>query len=144
MSVELDGWTAFKAAITGNTALVAYYKTWRPYRTAFQFQPAQHPVLMAWPESILSDAYLAFPKRKKVELKIVVSGIVKVDGELIENELLHFDALIKNALETDIKLGGKAIIINISDSKFTGLSEGVALVQIVFTITLPILTAGSR
>jgi hypothetical protein len=47
-------------------------------------------------------------------------------------------------VETDITLGGKAIILNIGESKFQGISEGVGLLQVVATITLPILTAGSR
>lgn len=144
MAAELDAWTAFKAACTGSATLAAYVRTFRMFRTAFQFQPAQHPVLMAWPENIPSDIYFTFPKRKKVELRIVITGIVMQTGEALENELLHFDALIKNAAETDITLGGKAIILNMGETKFQGISEGVAILQTVATITLPILTAGSR
>ena len=144
MSVELDAWAAFKTACTGSVTLAAYVKTFKFYRTAEQFQPAQHPVLMAWVDSIPNDNYFEFPKRKKVELKIILNGLIMQTGNSLEDELLHYDALIKNAAETDITLGGKAIITNIGASGFHGLSEGVVLVQIPAIITLPIITAGNR
>jgi hypothetical protein len=144
MAYELDCWTAFKAALQADTTLSAYVKTWRLFRTAQIFQPIQHPVLMAWPESIPSDAYISFPKRKKVELNIVLTGIVQGVGDAVEDELLHFDAMVKNAMEADIRLGGKATIANCSTSTFRGLSEGVTAFQFVATLTLPFLTAGAR
>jgi hypothetical protein len=144
MAEELNAWIALKTACTGSATLAAYVKTFRFFRTAFQFQPNQHPVLMAWPDSIPSDAYISFPKRKKVELEVILSGIIMATGDALETELLKYDALIKNAAETDITLGGKAIIANIGSTKFAGLSEGVALLQVPVIITIPLLTAGSR
>jgi hypothetical protein len=144
MANELNCWTAFKTACTGSATLAAYVKLFRWFRTAFIFQPAQHPVFMAWPENIPEDNYISFPKRKQVVLQVIITGIVMQTGDALENELLNYDALIKNAAETDITLGGKAIITNMGETIFRGLSEGVALLQLPVKITLPHLTAGSR
>jgi hypothetical protein len=144
MAYELDAWTALKTACTSSATLAAYVRTFRFFRSAFQFDVNLCPVLMAWPVGVPDDVYYTFPKRKKVELRVVFTGIVKGAGDARENELLKFDALIKNAAETDITLNGKAIILNMSESTFHGLDEDTSMLQTMATITIPILTAGSR
>jgi hypothetical protein len=142
---ELNGWIAIKDAFRNSATLTAYVKSFVFYDAQARiFQPGEHPVLMAWPASIPNDDFRCFPKRKLVTIQIIVTGVIVGTGEALINELLHFDALIKNAAETDITLGGKAIIVNIGKSTFHGLSEGVAMVQIPALITLPLLTAGNR
>ena len=144
MSIELAAWTAIKTALKSSAVLAPFVKTFRFYRTAFQFDPKQHPILMAWPESIDDNKFIGIPKRKIPDLTIVLTGIVMAQGEALEDTLLQFDELIKNAIETDLQLGGAATIAKINRTEFHGLSEGVAMLQITVPITTNILTAGSR
>jgi len=146
MSVELDAWTAFKTASSNSATLAAYAKTFIYGRKPFIFSPAEHPVFMAWPHRIPEDNYFTFPKRKMVKLEIVICGIIKnSDVNTREDEILKYDAIIKNAIENDITLGGKAIITNLGSTSLAGImNEDTVVLQIPAIITLPILTAGNR
>lgn len=145
MSIQLDAWTAFKTAITSSTLLTSYVKTFKFYGATFQSaQTDLLPMLVCWPRAIPNDQWFAMPKRKLVKMEVLLQGIIFQNFDAIANELISFDELIKNAAESDIRLGGKAIITAAESSTFHFLDENVGLVQIPVKITMPILTAGNR
>ena len=145
MSVQRDAWTALKSQMSGDTALAAYTKRFKFNRQEEIFQAGFFPILVVFPISIVNEEYIGIPKQKIAKLTINVFGkVASESGDTLEEEMLHYDELIKNAIEKNLQLTDKAIICNIGDSELAYLDKEHAETNFRIVITLPRFTAGSR
>lgn len=148
MGVELAAWTAFKAQLTGDTALATYTNSFKFNRQAKTFNVGDMPILLAYPSSDSDDNFLGgMPKRKFVNLDVEVFGkchLTTSDADDLENAIITYNELIKNAIEKDLQLSDNANIVNVGNSVFSWLSDYEAEVKIVVKIQSKRFVAGSR
>jgi hypothetical protein len=143
--VERDGWSQFKTQLQADVNLAAYVTKFKFNRIAEQVQENAFPLLVAFVSKAIDEEYSTVPLRKFTTLQIIVSGKIKSSGDTVESELLKFDEYIKNAIESDIQLGGKGTIVHMGDSEFNYLNDdGIAEVNITVNLKLVQFLAGSR
>ena len=145
MSVQIDAWTALKTQMQADTTLAAYVKRFKFNRQEEIFKQAFFPLLIAYPLTITEEEYIGIPKQKITKMNITVfCKVYNPSGDLLENNMLIFDALAKNSIESNLQLTDKALICNIGDSTFSYLDKEYAESNFSIDITLPRFTAGSR
>lgn len=145
MSVQQDIWTQFKTQVSGNATLAAYVSTFK-----FNNQPAildnsAYPMVHCFVTKIENEIHQAIPKRKFIDMRISCAG--KIKNETPDNvlgEVLKLDEYIKNAIESNLTLSGKATFINIGDSEIRYLDDKFAESVFEVIIKSPLFTAGSR
>lgn len=145
MSIQQDAWSAFKTQVGGDTTLTAYKKRYKWNRQEEIFKPGDFPLLIAFPINTVTEEHIGIPKQKLVDLKInIFCKVHSPSGDTLESEMLKFDEIVKNAIEKDLLLGGKAIDIKVGDSEFAYLDKEYAESNFRVDIKLPRFTAGSR
>jgi len=85
------------------------------------------------------EEYLGVPKKKAIIMEYEIHGIAKSQTNAID-----LDEKIKNALETDLTLGGKASHIEVGTSDFQRLDEDFNKTILEIKIHSNRFTAGSR
>ena len=148
MSVETDAWTAFKTQLQANTALASYVNVFKFNRQAKTFNTGDMPILLAYLSTETDEDFLGgMPKRKFAKINIEVHGkchLTTTDPDDLETELLVFNALIKNAIESDLQMSDSINLVKVGSSVFGWLSDTEAEVRINVSIQTKRFEAGSR
>jgi len=145
MSVQRDAWTALKTQVAADTTVAAYVKRFKWNRQEEVFKQGSFPLLVAFPISVTEEEYIGIPKQKTA--KLIINTFCKVYspvGDTLETEMLHFDEMVKNAVEKNLQLTDKALICHIGDSTFAYLDKEYAEANFQIIIRLPRFTAGLR
>jgi hypothetical protein len=142
--VEGDAWTAFKAALEANPALSAYKSRFKWNRVSENLNDNQYPLVVGYVERVTEEEFVGMPKRKICTLIVSLHGKVKGSGDNLEHLALKMDELIKNAVESDLQLGGAATIEYLGDSEINYLDDNRAETLIQIQIKTVKFIAGSR
>ena len=145
MSVEQDIWTQFKTQLQADSTLSSYVTTFKFNNQPQAFDPQSYPICHCYNVRTEDEEFIGVPKKKLVKLIISCSGKARGEnGDNLETEILKFDEYLKNAVESNLQLSGKATITKIGDSVFTPLDRTILETKFEIIATSQRFTAGSR
>ena len=151
MSIEQDAFTAFVNQLEADATLSGYIKTFFYGGEEKVFENNDYPILHLKMPSIdepPEDSYVALPVIKQNRLIFALDFKVwkkaNDSGKSLILESLKADEYIKNAIESDLQLGGKANITRVSNTDFRYLDNYIREGSLTVELETPRFTAGSR
>lgn len=141
-----SAWTAFKNQLQNDSALSSYVHTFKFNRQEYNFTNRKDfPLVICFPEDVIKEVVVSMPKRKLASLTVNVYGkLYGIKGDDIEDALIAYDELLKNAIEKDLTLSNTATELNVSESKFSFLDKEVAEVHFTVELLVKRFVMGSR